>query len=143
MLDAPVLLSPRTMLIASMLDGVNETVDIPAACARRTGGDLLFSWDIQQVIDEFDRLGLLLTDLILGVAHKGPDAPYTLTAKPFQIPLGVAAVNHDVVDFLKGRVDGMMAHELAHRHEHSIEFQVVFLQHLLRDRRGHRWATAR
>ncbi len=220
--EEPLVVSPRTFLIATMLDGTNEAIDIQAAYARQTGGDLLFSWDIQQVVDDLDRCGLLQTDrfevrrreieeafraspvrpayhagkaypadpealagdlerqvaavnaaeldglrprgviaphidfarggwcyawahvalaatapatvLILGVAHDGPDVPFILTTKPYQTPLGEAPVDAELAASLQRRVDGLLEHEVAHRAEHSIEFQVVYLQHLLRRR---------
>jgi AmmeMemoRadiSam system protein B len=220
--DEPLFLSRRAFLIATMLNGTNEAVDIQAAHARRTGGDLLFSWEINQIVADLDRHGFLLTDrfearrreiedgfraspvrpayhagrsypadpqelardleryaaavdaaeldglrprgiiaphidfarggwcyawahqafaatapstvLILGVAHNGPDVPFILSTKPFQTPLGEAPADAEFAALLQRRVEGLLDHEGAHRVEHSIEFQVVFLQHLFRGR---------
>lgn len=218
--DDPLIVSPRTLLIASLLDGTNEVIDIQAAYAQQTGGELLFSTDIQQVVDDLDRHGLLRTErfevrrreieeayrasrvrpayhagkaypadpdaltrdldgyfaavdaaeldglrprgviaphidfarggscyawahralaaaapstvVILGVAHGGHAGPIILTTKPFQTPLGEVPVDVDLAAFLQRRVEGLLEHEVAHRTEHSIEFQVVFLQHVYR-----------
>jgi hypothetical protein len=43
--EEPLVVSPRMFLIAAMLDGTNDTIDIQAAYARQTGGELLFSSD--------------------------------------------------------------------------------------------------
>jgi AmmeMemoRadiSam system protein B len=62
-------------------------------------------------------------------------APYILTRKSFETPLGVAETAEDIVEGLAGRCSGdLFADELLHRSEHSIEFQVVMLQHVLGDR---------
>lgn len=221
-IEEPLLVSPRTFLVATLLDGTSEALDIQAAYARQTGGDLLFSWDLQRIVEDLDRHGLLRTDrfearrreieeafraspvraahhagkaypadaaalardldgylatveaaeldglrprgivaphidfarggwcyawayralaatapstvVILGVAHEGPNVPLTLTTKPYRTPLGDACVDADLAAFLEARVQGLLQHEIAHRAEHSIEFQVVFLQHVFRGR---------
>lgn len=220
--EDPLVVSPKAFAIASMLDGTSEVIDLQAAYARRTGGDLLFSQEVQQVVADLDRHGFLRTDrfealrrgleeafraspvrparhagraypadpaalaqdlarhlaavqtgeldglrprgvisphidfgrggwcyawahaalaatapttvLILGVAHHGPDVPFILTTKPYVTPLGRAPVDAELAAFLQSRVDGLLRHETVHRAEHSIEVQVVYLQHVFRDR---------
>ncbi|MDR7418402.1 MAG: AmmeMemoRadiSam system protein B [Armatimonadota bacterium] len=220
--DEPLVVSPKAFAVASMLDGTSEVIDLQAAYARRTGGDLLFSQEIQQVVDDLDRHGFLRTDrfealrrgledafraspvrpayhagraypadpaaltqdlarhlaavqtdeldglrprgviaphidfarggwcyawahaalaaaapttvLILGVAHHGPDAPFILTTKPYATPFGAAPVDAELAAFLQRRVDGLLDHETVHRAEHSIEVQVVYLQHVFQQR---------
>ncbi len=217
-LDEPVFLPPRTFLIASLLDGRADVVDVQAAFARQTGGELLLSNEVARVVEELDRLGLLDSEafrrrrrdlearfraapvrparfagrsypadpqvlraeldgylsavredelaglaprgviaphidfarggwcyawahralaaassrrvLILGVAHGGAAQPFVLTRKPFATPLGTVPVDREVADLLEARLGDLCAGEFAHRAEHSIEFQVVFLQHL-------------
>jgi hypothetical protein len=74
--------------------------------------------------------------VILGTCHAGMDEPFALTRKDFDTPLGPAPVDHDLADALARRVgDGLLSSELAHRAEHSIEFQAVFLRYLLAGRR--------
>jgi len=74
------------------------------------------------------------TVLLLGVAHSGPPEPFVLTRKSFQTPLGVLAVDEAAVAELESRVGDLTRWELVHRSEHSLEFQVIFLQHALADR---------
>jgi len=71
------------------------------------------------------------TVVLLGTAHFADGNTFILTDRNFSTPLGTARANGDFcrtvaescpVDIRKG--------ELAHRSEHSIEFQVLFLQHL-------------
>lgn len=74
--------------------------------------------------------------VVLGTAHHADDALYILTAKDFATPLGTVATDADLVQALAERWDGNpFAEELLHRYEHSIEFQVLFLQHLFAGRR--------
>lgn len=69
--------------------------------------------------------------VIFGTAHFGGNTPYILTAKDFETPLGVTRTARDFLEALTRRCkDDLFADELVHRTEHSIEFQVVFLQHI-------------
>jgi AmmeMemoRadiSam system protein B len=74
--------------------------------------------------------------VILGTCHAGMPAPFALTRKDFDTPLGPAAVDRDFVEALARRArQDCFAAELAHRTEHSIEFQAVFLRYLYGGRR--------
>ncbi|CAN5884139.1 AmmeMemoRadiSam system protein B [soil metagenome] len=76
------------------------------------------------------------TFVILGVAHQPCRQRFVLTHKDFETPLGLARTDRAFVDRLVNVVgDHLQADELVHRAEHSIEFQVVFLQYLLGERR--------
>jgi len=70
--------------------------------------------------------------VILGIAHAGDGRPYTLTGKDFDTPLGVVRTERAFVARLAELTpSGALGDELAHRTEHSVEFQVVLLRHLL------------
>ena len=72
------------------------------------------------------------TVVILGTSHYGEPDRFGLTRKPFLTPLGVAEVDVPLVDELVARGgDAVMLEDYCHAVEHSIEFQVVFLQHVL------------
>ncbi len=72
------------------------------------------------------------TYIILGVAHKPVANRFVATRKDFETPLGVARVNHEIMNELdRWTPFDLQADELAHKMEHSIEFQVVYLQHVL------------
>lgn len=74
--------------------------------------------------------------VVLGTCHAGMADPFALTRKPFDTPLGEVPVDRDVVERLATRArQDCFASELAHRHEHSIEFQTVFLRYLYAERR--------
>jgi AmmeMemoRadiSam system protein B len=71
------------------------------------------------------------TFVILGTSHYGEPERFGLTRKPYASPLGTVRVDDSVVDRLE-REGGAAVHmdDYCHAVEHSIEFQVVFLQHL-------------
>jgi AmmeMemoRadiSam system protein B len=71
--------------------------------------------------------------VIVATSHYS-DQRFTLTRKHFQTPLGVAETDQRYVDRLARLYgDGLFDDELgAHLPEHSIELEVVFLQHVVR-----------
>ena len=69
--------------------------------------------------------------VILGTSHYGAPARFGLTRKPFVTPYGDAPTERRLVDELAGAAPAAVELEdYHHAVEHSIEFQVVFLQHL-------------
>jgi MEMO1 family protein len=74
--------------------------------------------------------------VIFGTCHAGMAHPFALTRKDFDTPLGAARADRDFVEALAGRArQDCFGSELAHRNEHSIELQAVFLQYLYGGRR--------
>ena len=74
--------------------------------------------------------------VIFGTCHAGMEHPFPLTRKNYASPLGAIPVDRDFVDALAQRArQDCFASELAHRVEHSIELQAVFLRYLYGDRR--------
>lgn len=72
--------------------------------------------------------------IILGVAHCATPNLYTLTGKDFETPLGPARVHGGAVARLRELYGAeRLAGEYAHKNEHSVEFQAVFLKYLHRD----------
>lgn len=70
--------------------------------------------------------------LILGTVHAPISRAFALTRKDFETPLGMAETDQEFVDrLLAGVGEGYLEEEVAHRGEHSIEFQAVFLRHRL------------
>jgi MEMO1 family protein len=71
------------------------------------------------------------TFVILGTSHYGEPERFGLTGKPFRTPLGETSVDAEIVARL-AEAGGSAAcvEDYCHAVEHSIEFQVVFLQHL-------------
>ncbi len=74
--------------------------------------------------------------VVLGVAHAAPPTPYVLTRKGYETPFGVLDVDRPLLEAVAERCPfDALAHEPAHRAEHSIEFQALFLAYLARGRR--------
>jgi AmmeMemoRadiSam system protein B len=75
--------------------------------------------------------------IIFGTSHYADvENPFILTQKNFKTPFGEAETDTEVVERLASRCDwDLFDGEIAHRTEHSIEFQVVFLQYLFKDRK--------
>ena len=71
------------------------------------------------------------TFVILGTSHYGEPERFGLTRKPFLTPYGEAAVDTALVDeLLRDGGPSAVGEDYCHSVEHSIEFQVLFLQHL-------------
>ncbi len=66
---------------------------------------------------------------VFGTGHLMVEEPFAVTAKPFETPLGLVPTDADVVSALeKACGPSLMREELAHRDEHSIEFQALELK---------------
>jgi hypothetical protein len=71
------------------------------------------------------------TFVILGTSHYGEPDRFGLTRKPFVTPLGESATDTRLVNELaEAAPDAVRMEDYCHAIEHSIEFQVLFLQHL-------------
>ncbi len=69
--------------------------------------------------------------IIFGVAHVAPPAPFVLTRKAFDTPLGALPTDQELVSQLEAACSwDPYAYEMVHRTEHSIEFQAVMLSYL-------------
>lgn len=95
-------------------------------------GGPAYAWGYRRLAERCD------ADLfvIFGTCHAGMADPFALTNKDYETPFGPAAVDRDFVEAVSARAgQDVFASELAHRSEHSIEFQAVFLRYLFGDRR--------
>jgi AmmeMemoRadiSam system protein B len=73
------------------------------------------------------------TYIIFGTSHYAEvENPFILTRKNFKTPLGEAETDRDIIEKLESACGwDLFEGEISHRTEHSIEFQVAFLQHML------------
>ena len=95
-------------------------------------GGPVYTWSYKELVEQSDAD----TFVILGVAHQHCRHRFALTRKDFATPLGVVPTDRAYVDRIAAHAGGhLFEDELSHRAEHSIEFQAVFLQYLLGDRR--------
>ena len=70
--------------------------------------------------------------IVLGVGHSLSEGMFSLTTKTFETPLGRVETDVEMVrELMKAGGDILSADDFVHRDEHSIEFQVIFLQHIL------------
>jgi len=74
--------------------------------------------------------------VIFGTCHTGMAHPFALTLKAYESPLGEVPVDREFTEALAKRArQDCFGSEGAHRKEHSIEFQAVFLRYLFAGRR--------
>jgi AmmeMemoRadiSam system protein B len=95
-------------------------------------GGPAYAWAYRDVAERCD------ADLfvIFGTCHAGMEHPFAMTRKDYETPLGPAVVARDFVEALARRAgQDCFGSEIAHRSEHSIEFQAVFLRYLHAGRR--------
>jgi AmmeMemoRadiSam system protein B len=68
--------------------------------------------------------------VLLGTSHAGLKNLFALTDKDFETPLGVVPVDRELVDVFRRKAGDLFFEEdVAHGREHSIEFQLPFLQY--------------
>jgi MEMO1 family protein len=134
--------------LQAMIDGFFEPPAGPGAIAADTGGapvtalvaphidfhrgGAAYAWGYRDLAERCDADVFV----IFGTCHAGMADPFALTRKDYDTPLGPAVVDGDFVESLAARAgQDCFASELAHRSEHSIEFQAVFLRYLFAGRR--------
>jgi hypothetical protein len=72
------------------------------------------------------------TFVLLGTSHYGEPERFGLTAKPYVTPLGKTEVDRVLHDCLAAAAPGsVILEDYCHSIEHSIEFQVLFLQYVM------------
>jgi hypothetical protein len=72
------------------------------------------------------------TFVILATSHYGDPETFGLTRKSFRTPLGDASPDLPLIDWLAARGGaGVSMEDFCHSFEHTVELQVVFLQHAL------------
>jgi AmmeMemoRadiSam system protein B len=90
-------------------------------------GGPAYGWAYRDVAERCD------ADLfvIFGTCHAGMPDPFALTTKDYDTPLGPVRTDRDVMEALARRAGhNWLGSQIAHRAEHSIEFQAVWLQYL-------------
>jgi len=91
-------------------------------------GGFCYAWAYKALLDSSCDAELFI---ILGTAHALMEGVFALTGKDFETPLGVVETDRAFLRLVEKRYEGdLYRGELAHRFEHSVEFQAVFLQYL-------------
>ena len=71
------------------------------------------------------------TYIILATSHYGESEKFGVTRKPFLTPYGETTAANELLDELKALApDGLIEEDYCHVMEHSVEFHVLWLQHL-------------
>jgi hypothetical protein len=72
------------------------------------------------------------TFVILATSHYGTPEKFGLTRKKFRTPLGESETDTRLVDWLAERAsDAVEMEDYCHSFEHTVELQMIFLQHLM------------
>jgi len=70
--------------------------------------------------------------VLLGTCHSGLESGIAVTDKAFETPLGTVQVNKPILDHLRAHGgEAFFDEEIRHQNEHSLEFQLPFLQHTI------------
>jgi AmmeMemoRadiSam system protein B len=94
-------------------------------------GGVSYAWGYKELAE---RCGANVF-VIVGTSHYSP-ARFTLTRQDFNTPLGRVPTDQEYVDRIVAHYgDGLFDDPIAHLPEHSIELEVVYLQHLFARRR--------
>ncbi len=72
--------------------------------------------------------------VIFGTGHQGLPDFFSIASKDFETPLGTAQLDRTVYEGLRNRLGDRFQEDFSHRTEHSIEFQLIWLQDLFRTR---------
>jgi AmmeMemoRadiSam system protein B len=110
---------------AMPIDGRVQGILSPHIDPRRGGP--CFAW-------AYEPIRQVTADLfiIFGTAHQPTSVPFPLTLKDYETPFGTAETDKAFVRALARRYPtDLLLDEFAHRAEHSLEFQVLFLQYVL------------
>ena len=82
---------------------------------------------------ELAKDGLPEVFVILGPNHQGVGSGIAITTHDFETPMGIMEIDQELASsLLQGPIDDTI---LAHRHEHSIEVQLPFIQYLASDKK--------
>ena len=77
--------------------------------------------------------------VILGICHMGGELPYATIMKDYETPLGLCPIDRPFLERLHRDLPfDPLDEQRLHRREHSIEFQAVFLRHVLDGWEGRR-----
>jgi len=127
--EDPIRLADLLMGRIGKPQGAGTTVAIAAPHASPNGGWATYRAAYQSLPSPEE--GRDRTFVVLGTSHYGAPDRFGLTRKQFATPLGEARADVGLVDELAANADGAVRMEdYCHCVEHSIEFQIIFLQHI-------------
>lgn len=99
-------------------------------------GGPAYAWAYRPLAEASERPEVIV---VFGTAHSGIEHPFILTTKHYETPLGRVRTEVDLVRALATHTTELtgtggatlFADEFHHRAEHSLEFQMVWLRHIL------------
>jgi MEMO1 family protein len=103
-------------------------------------GGAAYAWAYKPLADAASLPELVV---LFGTDHMGAEQPFTLTRKHYETPFGAMTTDVELVDALtkkvgerlgEQRAQALFKDEYHHRGEHSLEFQMVWLRHIWKDR---------
>lgn len=95
-----------------------------------TRGGITYGWGFRELIERTDSRLFV----IIATSHYSTNR-FSLTRMNFETPLGVVETDQKYIDrILSEYGDGVFSDPFAHLPEHSIELEVLLLQHLFADR---------
>ncbi len=97
-------------------------------------GGVTYGWGFHTLVQQTDARLFV----IIGTSHYSPHR-FTLTREHFRTPLGTTETDQVYIDRLvEAYGDGLFADPRAHAPEHSIELEVILLQHMFAGKREFR-----
>ncbi len=96
-------------------------------------GGPCFAWAYKEIVESSDAELFI----VLGIAHTSTNNLFVLTDKTFETPFGNIETDKEFLDALhkKNKTD-YFEDEFIHKDEHSIGFQLVFLQYLYHQKKN-------
>ncbi|MFH0883852.1 MAG: AmmeMemoRadiSam system protein B [bacterium] len=99
-------------------------------------GGMTYGRGYREILSLIDDLRDPILLGIIGVAHQGAGYPLVAASKDFETPFGALKSDTNALQVLRERLgEKPFINEWAHRSEHSVELQIVWLQHLLKGRK--------
>jgi AmmeMemoRadiSam system protein B len=116
---------------AAAADATPRALLAPHLDPRRAGPAIARAW-----LEAGEQPSTPLRVIVVGVGHMLFEDRFALTRKHFETPFGRVECDTAFVDAIAARVGEDVAYhgELAHRDEHSIEFQLLYLKRRFGDR---------
>jgi AmmeMemoRadiSam system protein B len=112
-------------------DGPGRLIGAVAPHIDYRRGGPCYAW-AHKAIQESSRADLFI---VLGTAHSATNQPFALTQKDFQTPWGPVETDRAFLDEIRNLCPiDFYEDEFAHKAEHSIELQLIFLRALWRQR---------
>jgi AmmeMemoRadiSam system protein B len=115
-------------ILAREIEKMTPPVDNPRPALAVVAPHAGFVYSGAVAAETFASVHIPKTVIILGPNHHGQGAPVALSTRDWQMPMGIVPNATDIGKALLAACPHILADELAHRYEHSLEVQVPFLQ---------------